>query len=218
MPQALGLGGGDDLVMRRGGDEVGDLPAVLRIIDPLLRRQAAEVIRLGIAPQGLARTLGVFVEVGHRELAYAAVHGVAPAQADVIGLGDGAPLAVHAEGRDDVVHVLVGAEVQEQGRVALQPQREGGHHGALDAMGPVMLQGLLHRAGGVALGFEVLREIDEEVLDGLRGGEPPERARRGQAEASLLGESGAGGVRHGCRSIRPQGLLKERVRRCFRIG
>ena len=50
---------------------------------------------------------------------HAAVHRIAPAEADVVGLGDGSPFTVHAERRDDMVHVLMGAEIQEQGRVAL---------------------------------------------------------------------------------------------------
>ena len=78
----------------------------------------------------------------------------------------------------------------------LQPKREGGDHGAFDAMRAVVLQGLLDGPGGVALGLEVLREIDEEVLDRLRRGEASQRARRRQAEATLLRESDPGGERH----------------------
>ena len=63
-------------------------------------------------------------------------------------------------------------------------------------MGPAMLQGLLDGPGGVALGFEVLREIDEEVLDGPRRGQASERAGRREAEAALLRESDPGGERH----------------------
>ena len=54
--------------------------------------------------------------------------------------------------------------------MALEPERESRNHGPLDAMGAAMLQRLLDGPGGIALGFEVLRKIDEEVLDGLGGG------------------------------------------------
>ena len=56
-------------------------------------------------------------------------------------------------------------------------------------MGPAVLQGLFDRPGGVTLGLEVLREIDEEVLDGPRRRQASERARRREAEAALLRES-----------------------------
>jgi hypothetical protein len=60
-------------------------------------------------------------------------------------------------------------------------------------MGLAVLQRLLDRPGGITLGLEVLREIDEEVLDGLGRGQAGQRAGRRQAEATLLRESGPGG-------------------------
>ena len=81
-----------------------------------------------------------------------------------------------------------------------------------------VLQGLFNRPGGVALGLEVLWEIDQEVLDGPRRRQASERARRREAEAALLRESDSGSERHTTRSSRLPRLLKERVRPCFRIG
>jgi hypothetical protein len=95
-----------------------------------------------------------------------------------------------------MVHVLVGTEIQEQGRVALQPEREGSDHGTFDAMRPTVLQRLFDGSGGIALGLEVLREIDEEILDSPRRGEASQRTRRRQAETALLRESDPGGERH----------------------
>ena len=80
--------------------------------------------------------------------------------------------------------------------MALQTERKGRDHGALDTMGAAMLERLLDGSGGFTLGLEVLREIDEEILESPRRGEASQRTRRRQAETALLRESDPGGERH----------------------
>ena len=64
-----------------------------------------------------------------------------------------------------MVHVLVGREVDEQGRVALEPEGERRNHGTLDAVRTIRAEGRLDRPRGIAVGLEVLRELRQEVLN-----------------------------------------------------
>jgi len=136
--------------------------------------------RLVVAP------VAVLVKVGHRELAQRAVHGVAPAQEHAIRLGDGAPAPVAPEERHHVVVVTLGTHVQEQGRLAVHPQRRSRKHRAFDAVRAARAQHLAHGAAGIAVRLEVLLQDEQKVLDLARGIEAAQHGELAPGEAEIL--------------------------------
>jgi hypothetical protein len=144
-------------------------PGVLLAAHPDRRVDAAQVVGHRVLAQGLvAELVGVLVEVRDRQLAQRAVHRVAPAQADAVGLGDRAPAAAPAEEGHHVVEVAHRAHVHQQRRLAVHPQRAGGEHRALDAVRLAGAQHCADRPAGIAVGLEVLPQLVQESLDLLR--------------------------------------------------
>jgi len=73
---------------------------------------------------------------------------------------------VFFEERDDVFVVeLDGFEIEEERRLAVQPKSGGGEEGAFDAVGFAFAQDAAGGHVGVAVFFEIDRELVEEVLD-----------------------------------------------------
>ena len=135
------------------------------------------------------------MKIRHDQLAQAAVHRVAPAQRDAVGLGNGAPAPAAPEQRDDVVVVAHRAHVEQQRRLAVHPERRRGEHRALDAVRAPRAQHLAHAVAGVAVGLEVLPQVVEEGLDLARAVQAPQHGELGPGEAEILaaGESASGG-------------------------
>ena len=98
--------------------------------------------------------------------------GFAKAQPRVVRPGDRSPAAGTPEERQDVVVVLLGFEIEDQRRMALDPERRGREEGAVHALdGPLgenPPRGTAPGAAGVVL------ERIEEVLDSPCRREPPE--------------------------------------------
>ena len=80
--------------------------------------------------------------------------------------------------------VLVGREIHDQRRLALQPQRARGDEGRLEAMGLAMTQHAAYRPQAIAAVFEIGREGGHVFLHALRRAQGREDTtfRGGEAE------------------------------------
>jgi hypothetical protein len=138
-------------------EQVDDLPAVVRVGDPACRVDLRQVERCRDAAQGLGATgVHVLVEIRHREFAQGAVDRIAPADPEMVALGQRAPAAVAAEHRDDMVVVVAfGMQVEQQRRLSVQPQAAGADEGRLDAVGMLLSQHRSDRQHGVSRPFVV---------------------------------------------------------------
>src|SRR5687767_3621582 len=111
-------------------ERFGDEPGLLLPAYPDLGIDAPQVVGHRVLAQRLVvAPVGVLVEVRHRKLPHGAVHRVAPAQPDAVGLRDRAPAAVAPEERDDVVEIAHRAHVQEERRLAMHPERARSKYG-----------------------------------------------------------------------------------------
>ena len=70
--------------------------------------------------------------------------------------------------RDHVIEVMHRLHVEQQRRLALDPQRAGRDHGTLDAVRAPLLQHRAHRVAGFALKLEILPQPVEKLLDLFR--------------------------------------------------
>ncbi len=75
-------------------------------------------------------------------------------------------MAFDAVDGDDVVSVVFGFEVEDQGRVAVGSEGGGGQGGSLEAVRGVFLQDAARGPGGVG---EVVGHVVEEALDAVWG-------------------------------------------------
>jgi len=82
----------------------------------------------------------------------------------------------------EIVHCL---EIEQQRRLAVDPQRAGGGDRALDAMRAPVAQHHAHRVAGLAFALEVLLQAVEEVLDLFR-----------RVQSAQCGEFGPGEPEH----------------------
>jgi len=194
----LQLAAADEAEVAQLVQGLGDLPGVLLAARPDRGIGAAQVVGHRVLAQRLVvAAVAVLVEVGQRELAQRAVHGVAPAQEDAVGLGDGAPAAVAAEQRHHVVVVTLRAHVEEQRRLAVHPQRGRGEHRPLDAVRAARAQHLAHRAAGIAVGLEVLLQAEQKSLDLARGIEAAQHGELALGKAEILAPRKPFAGRHG---------------------
>ncbi len=166
---------------------VDEVPGAVLHRHPVGGHHAPQVVGHRVSAQRLVVALVVvLVQVGHGELAQARVNRVAPAQADAVGLGDRAPAAVAPEQRHHVVEILHRLQVEQQRRLALDPQRAGGEHGALDAVRAALAQHPAHGIAGFALLLEILLEPVQEGLDLFRRAQAAQHGKFTAAEAERL--------------------------------
>ena len=150
----------------------------------MLAVEAREIDRPGVGAQGaFAAQVVVVLEVTEGQLARGAVDGRAEAEAGKVGFGDASPEAVLAIDGDDMVVVVHGLEIHEQGRMAVDAQGGGGQQRAFKAVAFALAQHALRRPGGV--GILVLERVNELLDAGGRfeGAEDAQVCRR-KAEGS----------------------------------
>src|SRR5215470_13605336 len=146
---------------------LGDPPEVALRRHPALVApiEARQVERARIRAQGpLAAEIDVALEIAHHQLAHAAIDGLAEAQTREVRLRDGAPVAAYAVDADDVVGVLHGLEVEEQGGEAQHPMRSGGEDRALEAVRGSLAEHPARRPGaaGEVVGHRLERPLDSD--------------------------------------------------------
>src|SRR4030095_11982288 len=118
-------GGGEQARVRHGRQMLGDPPYVLAAGHPagMPAVEGGEVDRARErAERALTPEVHVVLEVAHRQFARRAVDRLPVAQPREVRLGDRAPVAAHAEHRDDVIRVLHRLEIQQQRGEAHAPE------------------------------------------------------------------------------------------------
>jgi len=167
--------GGNERVVARGDEEVGDAPDVFFGGHPVLAVQAGEIDRDGVGTQSaFAAQVVVVLEVAEGEFAQGAVDGRTEAQASEVRLGNAAPEAAFAVEGDDVVVVVNGFEVHEQGWVAVDAQGDGGKQRSLQAVALALAQGTGGRPCrvGILIGQRVQEALDfYGRVEGAQGAE-----------------------------------------------
>jgi hypothetical protein len=96
-----------------------------------------------------------------------------------------------------VVEVAHRPQVEEQGRLAVHPERGRRQHGPLDAVRAPRAQHLAHAVAGVAVRLEILPQAVEESLDLARGVQAPQYGELGLGEAEVFAARGAAAGGHG---------------------
>ena len=83
-----------------------------------------------------------------------------------------------------MVVVVLGAQVEEQRRLAVNPQGAGREHRALDAVRAPLPDDFAHREQGLAADFEIRWHCRQKGLDLLRGRKPAQHRKlcAGQAQ------------------------------------
>ncbi len=157
--------------------EVRNEPEILFRGHPVAPVESGKVDgRPRISPERLfPAQVEVGLEVRKRELAQRSKDRFSKAEAGVIRPSDRAPMPVLPEEREDVVVVLHGFEIENQRRVALEPEGGGGKHCAVHALDHPFPQ---HAAGGAAVGsLRVIVELVEIFLDLPGRIETPQKPR-----------------------------------------
>lgn len=165
--EAADLGGGEEGGVVDGVEVFGDVPDVLFAGHPVAAVEAREVDGAGGkgAEGFFAFEVVVVVKVAEGEFAEGAVDGFAEAEAGVVGLGDGAPVAVDLKDGEDVVVVADGFEIKEERREAGSAEGGGGEKSAFHAVGVAVAEDEAGREAGGARGLDVVGEIVEKALD-----------------------------------------------------
>jgi hypothetical protein len=94
-------------------------------------------------------------------------------------------MAAAAEERHDVIDIAPrGPQVDEQRRMAVEPEGAGRHEGPLDTMRLVLPKHPDDRQGGGTVGLMIPVETADEILDPFRRAQPgqPGRHRPGQPD------------------------------------
>ncbi len=92
-------------------------------------------------------------------------------------------MTVAAKQHDHMVVVALCAQVHEERRLAMHPQRAGCEHCAFDAVCPAPAQHLAHREAGLAADLEIGGQRVEKPLDFLRSGKPCQNQELGTGKA-----------------------------------
>ena len=169
-PQVRGLPRRNQSIVPQAAKPRVDVAHGLGARHPPARIDAAQVERARVAAQRAAPApVAELVEVRQRELAQAAVDGVAKAQHDAVGLRDRAPAGRRAEQHDHVRIVAgVAVHVHDQRRPASDPERARGDERAFDAMRAALPQHLAHRQYRGTVDLVIGRDRVDERLDALR--------------------------------------------------
>src|ERR1700680_82046 len=150
-----------------------DEPDALLRRHPLQPIEARQIDRPRVAAQrALAAQVEVEFEVAQRELTQTSIDGFAISAAGVVRLRDCAPTAGDAEQRDDMIGVALGLQIEDERRVADDPQRGGGEDRALQAMRRVLAQ---HAARRPRRAGQMVGHLVEKFLDTRRS---PQRGQR----------------------------------------
>ena len=120
--------------MRNFAEVFGDEPDRFFCGHPVTIIKSREVHRTRVPPQGaLTAQVEVDVEITHRELAQAAVHRFAITAPREIRFRHCTPVPAHFENRNDVISVLFGFQIEDQGWKADYPERSRCENSALEA-------------------------------------------------------------------------------------
>ena len=154
---------GEERIVAGGDEEFGDAPDVFLGGHPVEGVQAGEVDGAGVGAQGgFAAEVVVVGEIAEGEFAEGSVDGRAEAEAGEVGFGDASPQAAFAVDGEDVVVVVDGFEIHEQGRMAVDAEGGGGEQGSFQAVTLAFAQGARGRPGGVGV---LVGERVEKTLD-----------------------------------------------------
>src|SRR5437660_4931327 len=128
--------------------------------------EAAEVYRARKCTHGsLAPEIEIQIEVAHGQFAQGTIDRFTIAAAREVRFGDGAPMAVHPVNGHDVIGIMFGFEIQEQGWKTVRSQRSRGENGALQAVRGIFTQNQTRRPCSIG---KVIRHVVEKSLDLMR--------------------------------------------------
>ena len=134
------------------------------------------------AERALAPEVEIIVEITHRQFAQRAIHRLAITASRVVGLGNRAPVSAGAVDRNHMVRILLGFEIEDQGRISDGAQRSRSKDGAFKTMGSEFAQHAPRRPGGVG---QVVRHIVEVALDPVRIAKSAQLAELSRREAVI---------------------------------
>ena len=112
---------------------LGDEPDRFFCRHPLEIIKSRKAYRARVPPQGaFAAQVEVDVEIAHRELAQAAIDGLAVTAPGEIGFCHRAPVPAHFENRDDMIGVLFRFQIEDQRRKTDYAERSSGENSTFE--------------------------------------------------------------------------------------
>lgn len=172
---------GEERIVFCRDEEFRDAPDVLFCGHPVEAIETLQIDRARVGAQGtFAAQVVVVLDIAQGEFAGRAVDRRAKAEAGEVRLGDAAPETLFAIEGQDVIVVVHGFEIHEQGRMAVNAQGGCGKKSSFEAVPFALAQHALRRPGGVGI---LIGERVYEALDFCRRVERPQCTEilRGQA-------------------------------------
>ena len=181
--------------------------------DPLGDRYAPQIVGTTMVTQSLAiAAVEELVEVRHRELTQASIDGFAIAQPRTVALGNRAPAATATKcGYYVRVVVRRAAQVNDQRRLTMNPERTGGNQRALDAVCAAKAQHRANRMHGLAIGLEVGGDRADERLDANGRHQFRKDSEFAYAQSQVLAACPPGEAQRACRSLHPSCARSPRI-------